>query len=95
MTIEEYKQKQEALKEADKLIKTIDFCKSLDDYKDKKILIVGHSTALASLLTLWCDVDFNGDYKFNNKAFFDGKWNYCQCFKLTFNNNMELIYCFC
>lgn len=38
MTIEEYKQKQEALKEADKLIKTIDFCKSLDDYKDKKNL---------------------------------------------------------
>ena len=38
MTIEEYKQKQEALKEADKLIKTIDSCKSLDDYKDKKNL---------------------------------------------------------
>lgn len=38
MTIEEYKQKQEALKEADKLIKTIDFCKSLDDYKDRKDL---------------------------------------------------------
>ena len=30
----------------------------LDDYKDKKILIVGHSTAFASLLTLWSDVDF-------------------------------------
>lgn len=38
MTIEEYKQKQEVLKEADKLIKTIDFCKSLDDYKDRKDL---------------------------------------------------------
>lgn len=38
MTIEEYKQKQETLKEADKLIKTIDLCKSLDDYKDKKNL---------------------------------------------------------
>ena len=38
MTIEEYKQKQEAIKEADKLIKTIDFCKSLDDYKDKRNL---------------------------------------------------------
>ena len=38
MTIEEYKQKQEAVKEADKLIKTIDFCKSLDDYKDKRNL---------------------------------------------------------
>ena len=38
MTIEEYKQKEEALKEANKLIKTIDFCKSLDDYKDRKDL---------------------------------------------------------
>lgn len=38
MTIEEYKQKEEALKKADKLIKTIDLCKSLDDYKDKKNL---------------------------------------------------------
>ena len=38
MTIEEYKQKQEAIKEANKLIKTIDFCKSLDDYKDRKNL---------------------------------------------------------
>ena len=38
MTIEEYKQKQEALKKADKLIKTIDLCKLLDDYKDKKNL---------------------------------------------------------
>lgn len=38
MTIEEYKQRQETLKEADKLIKTINLCKSLDDYKDKKNL---------------------------------------------------------
>ena len=38
MTIEEYKQKEEALKKADKLIKTINLCKSLDDYKDKKNL---------------------------------------------------------
>ena len=38
MTIEECKQKEEALKEANKLIKTIDFCKSLDDYKDKRNL---------------------------------------------------------
>lgn len=38
MTIEEYKQKEESLKKADKLIKTIDLCKSLDDYKDKKNL---------------------------------------------------------
>ena len=38
MTLEECKQKEEALKEANKLIKTINFCKSLDDYKDRKDL---------------------------------------------------------
>ena len=67
------------------------FSTILDNYKGEKILIVGHSTALAALLTLWCDVDFNGDYKFKNRVFFNGKWNYCQCFKLIFNDNQELI----
>ena len=67
------------------------FDKILNNYQNKKILIVGHSTALASLLTLWCDVDFNGDYKFKDKVFFDGKWNYCQCFKLIFNDKQELV----
>ena len=65
--------------------------KILDEYKNKKILIVCHSTALASLLTKWCDVDFEGDYKFNGKSFFDGKWNYCETFKLLFNDNKELV----
>lgn len=63
----------------------------LKDYKDKKILIVGHSTAIASLLTKWCDVDFMGNYKFNNEVFFDGKWNYCECFKLEFDDVNNLI----
>lgn len=62
----------------------------LNNYKDKKVLIVGHSTAIASLLTKWCDVDFMGDYKFNNEVFFDGKWNYCQTFKLEFDDNFNL-----
>ena len=62
----------------------------LNNYKNKKVLIVGHSTAIASLLTKWCDVDFMGDYKFNNEVFFDGKWNYCQTFKLEFDDNFNL-----
>ena len=63
----------------------------LNNYKDKKMLIVGHSTAIASLLTKWCDVDFMGDYKFNNEVFFDGKWNYCECFRLEFDDNNKII----
>ena len=38
MTIEEYKQKQEVLKEANRLVSIIKRCKSLDDYKSKKNL---------------------------------------------------------
>lgn len=63
----------------------------LNNYKDKKVLIVGHSTAIASLLTKWCDVDFMGDYKFNNEVFFDGKWNYCEYFRLEFDDNNKII----
>lgn len=59
----------------------------LNNYRDKKILIVGHSTALASLFSKWCEIDYTGSYKFKGKEFFDGTWNYCETFKLEFNNN--------
>ena len=65
--------------------------KILDEYKNKRILIVGHSTAFMFLLMKWCSVEYDGDYKFNNKVFFDGKWNYCETFKLEFNDNKKLI----
>lgn len=63
----------------------------LKNYKDKKVLIVGHSTAIASLLTKWCDVDFMGDYKFNNEVLFDEKWDYCECFRLEFDDNNKIV----
>lgn len=63
----------------------------LNNYHDKKILIVGHSTALASLLSKWCEIDYTDGYKFNGKQFFDGKWNYCETFKLEFDDNNDLI----
>lgn len=63
----------------------------LDNYKDKKVLIVGHSTAFSCLLSKWCEIDYLGSYKFNNKNFFDGKWNYCEIFKLEFDHNRKLI----
>ena len=59
----------------------------LDEYKDKRILIVGHSTAFAFLVSNWCEINYTDDYKFNNKVFFNGKWNYCETFKLDFDNN--------
>ena len=42
----------------------------LNNYYDKKILIVGHATALASLLSKWCEIDYTDGYKFDGKQFF-------------------------
>ena len=64
----------------------------LTKHKNKKILIVGHSTALATLFSNWCDIDYSG-YKYNGEIFFNGKWNYCETFKLVFDdeNNLKSI----
>ena len=57
----------------------------------KRIVIVSHSTATAFLLKKWCEVKYEGPYKFNCNEFFDGKWNFCEIFKLEFNDNNELL----
>ena len=62
----------------------------IDENKGKRILIVGHSTATAYLLNNWCEISYDSDYKFNNKVFFDGKWDYLETFKLTFDDNNNL-----
>ena len=62
----------------------------LDKYKDKKILIVGHATAMETLFSKWCDITLES-YKFKGKEFFDGTWNYCETFKLEFDDNKNLI----
>ena len=63
----------------------------LNNYKEKKILIVGHSTALAALFSKWCKISYDGPYTYNDKEFFDGKWNHCEAFKLEFDNDDNLI----
>ena len=63
----------------------------LKKFKDKKIAIITHSTATAFLLKKWCEINYVGEYKFNNKVFFDGKWFPCTTFKLTFDNKDKLI----
>lgn len=63
----------------------------LNEHKNKKILIVGHSTALASLFSKWCDVAYADSYKYNGIEFFDGKWNFCETFKLIFDEEKKLI----
>lgn len=63
----------------------------LNEYSGKRILIVGHSTAIAFLLGKWCEINYDDSYKFNGKEFFDGKWNYCETFKLIFDENNDLL----
>ena len=61
---------------------------------DKKIAIVFHGTAMLFLLMTWCKVVPDSDkYKifFNGNELFCGKhFDFCETFKLTFNDN-ELI----
>lgn len=63
----------------------------IEENRGKRILIVGHSTATAYLLSNWCEISYDSDYKFNGKTFFDGKWNYLETFKLEFDENNNLI----
>ena len=63
--------------------------KVLNRYPNKKVLIVGHSTAFTSLFSKWCEINENG-YTFKGKVFFDGKWKHCESFKLIFDNDNNL-----
>lgn len=63
----------------------------IKENKNKRILIVGHSTAFAFLLGKWCEISYDSNYKFNNKVFFDGKWDYLETFKLEFDESYNLV----
>lgn len=59
----------------------------LDKHKGKRIVILSHSTAIASLLKTWCEIIYPDSYEFKGNKFFDGKWIACETFKLTFDND--------
>ena len=67
------------------------FFEILNKYKNKRIVIVSHSTAMAFLLMKWCKVFYNGPYLFNDREFFDGKWRFCETFKLVFDDDNNLV----
>ena len=63
---------------------------------DKKIATVFHSTAILFLLMTWCKVipskeDFSYKLLFNDKEVFNDKIDYCEIFKLTFDDKNKLI----
>lgn len=68
--------------------------KILNKYPDKRIAIVSHGTAISYLLKKWCEIDIFDNklrYSFKNKMIFEGYFNYCETFKLEFDNENKLI----
>lgn len=62
----------------------------IKENKDKKIAIVSHATALSYLLKKWCDIEPIEDrlkYSFNGKVLLDGYFDYCETFKLEFDED--------
>lgn len=67
----------------DRMLKGLDLILEQDF---NNVLVVGHGTAIASLLSNWCSINYGGEYKFNGKVFFNRRWNYMECFKLEFED---------
>ena len=68
--------------------------KILDENKNRRIAIVSHATAISYLLKKWCDIEIVDDklrYCFNDKILLDGYFNYCETFKLEFDDNNRII----
>ena len=68
--------------------------KILNENKNKRVAIVSHATAISFLLKKWCNINIVDDelrYNFNNNVIFDGHFNYCETFKLEFDDNNELV----
>lgn len=66
----------------------------LNENKNKKVAIVGHATAISYLLKKWCDIQIVDDklrYIFNNNILLDGYLDYCETFKLEFDDDNNII----
>lgn len=77
---------------ADRMYSTI--MEILNENKNKRIAIVSHATAISYLLKKWCDIQIVDDklrYTFNNNILLDGYFDYCETFKLEFDDINNLI----
>ena len=66
----------------------------LEHNKNKQVAVVSHATAISYLLRKWCDISIVNDklrYSFNGKILLEGYLDYCEIFKLTFDDNNNLI----
>lgn len=62
----------------------------IKDNIGKNIAIFTHSTAMIFLLLKWCDISFDEKrikLLFKEKVVFDKEFDYCETFKLVFENN--------
>ena len=76
----------------DRMYSTI--IKILEENINKRIAIVSHATAISYLLKKWCDIQVVDDklrYSFNNNIILDGYFNYCETFKLEFDDKNKII----
>ena len=76
----------------DRMYSTI--IKMLEENINKRIAIVSHATAISYLLKKWCDIQVVDDklrYSFNNNIILDGYFNYCETFKLEFDDKNKII----
>lgn len=64
--------------------------KILNEYHNKRIAIVSHGTAISYLLKKWCDVSIVNN-NFKNEIILDGYFNYCETFRLVFDDENKLI----
>lgn len=68
--------------------------KILSENKNKRIAIVSHATAISYLLKKWCNIEIANDklkYSFKGKKLLDGYINYCETFKLDFDDNNNIV----
>lgn len=68
--------------------------KILNEYPNKRIAIITHGTAISYLLKKWCDVNIVDDklrYIFKNEIVLEGYFDYCETFKLVFDDNKNLM----
>ena len=60
----------------------------IDKYKDKRVVIVSHGSAILWLLKQWCDVNLVDKYvMFNGKIILEDNVFNCTTFKLEFDDN--------
>ena len=60
----------------------------IDEYKDKRVVIVSHGSAILWLLKQWCKVDLVDKYvTFNDKIILEDNVFNCTTFKLEFDDN--------